>query len=315
MYIVTGGAGFIGSNIIRGLNDIGINDLVVVDNLKHSEKFSNLVGCKFSDYLDKREFLDFLVDRKFQFPQIKAIFHQGACSDTMESDGRYMMENNYAYSRTFLNWAVERKIPFIYASSAAVYGGMQTFKERFENECPINIYGYSKYLFDQYVRGILDQVESMVVGLRYFNVYGPHEAHKGSMASVAFQFYNQLKSTKKIKLFEGTDGYEDGEQCRDFIHVSDVVKVNLFFLENQELKGIFNVGTGKSASFNELVDCLIELEGYGEKEYIPFPESLTGKYQSYTKADIANLRQAGYTSHFLSVQEGLKMYHDALKDG
>jgi ADP-L-glycero-D-manno-heptose 6-epimerase len=315
MYIVTGGAGFIGSNIIQGLNAIGENDIVVVDNLKRSEKFSNLVGCKFSDYLDKGEFLNILEKEKFSYPKIKAIFHQGACSDTMEADGQYMMDNNYAYSRTFLNWAIERKIPFIYASSAAVYGGVQTFKEQYENEQPINIYGYSKYLFDQYVRGILGKVDSMVVGLRYFNVYGPYESHKGPMASVAFQFFNQLNSTNKIKLFEGTDGYGDGEQSRDFIHVSDVVNVNLFFLENLALKGIFNVGTGKRASFNELADCLIKLEGSGEKDYIPFPDSLLGKYQSFTEADITKLQKAGYTSRFLSVQEGLERYHEILKQG
>lgn len=313
MYIVTGGAGFIGSNVIRGLNNIGISDILVVDNLKRGDKFFNLIGCKISDYVDKREFRESLEKDKFPTSKIDTIFHQGACSDTMETDGQYMMDNNYVYSKVLLEKAVKNKIPFIYASSAAVYGRNTNFKEHQDNEGPINVYGYSKYLFDQYVRGMFDPVESTVVGLRYFNVYGPHETHKGPMSSVTLQFYKQLKSTQTIRLFEGTDGCKDGEQRRDFIFVADVVNVNLFFMKAAPIKGIFNVGTGSSQSFNQIADCLIELEGRGEKTYIPFPESLRNKYQSFTQADISSLRSAGYDSPFLSVEDGIKLYYPHLQ--
>jgi ADP-L-glycero-D-manno-heptose 6-epimerase len=231
----------------------------------------------------------------------------------METDGQYMLGNNYTYSKLLLNKALNNKIPFIYASSAAVYGTNNIFKEHPANERPINIYGYSKYLFDQYVRGMLDQAQSTLVGLRYFNVYGPHEAHKGRMASVTYQFLKQLNAAHTIKLFEGTDGSKDGEQKRDFIYVSDVVKVNLFFMNNTLAKGIFNVGTGTCGSFNQIADCLIQLEGRGTKEYIPFPEVLRNKYQSFTQADISNLRSAGYTAPFLPVEAGIKDYYPYLK--
>ncbi len=313
MYIVTGGAGFIGSNVVRGLNHIGISDILVVDNLKRGDKFFNLVGCKISDYVDKREFRESIQKDKFPASKIDAILHQGACSDTMETDGQYMMDNNYAYSKVLLEMAVMNNIPFIYASSAAVYGKGTTFKEHQDNEGPINVYGYSKFLFDQYVRRLLDQAESSVVGLRYFNVYGPRETHKGPMSSVTHQFYKQLKSTQMIRLFEGTDGNANGEQRRDFIYVEDVVNINLFFMKSAPVKGIFNVGTGSSQSFNQIADCLIELEGKGEKTYIPFPESIRNKYQSFTQADISNLRAAGYDSPFLSVEEGIKLYYPYLQ--
>ena len=212
MYIVTGGAGFIGSNLIRGLNAQGIDDILVVDNLKKSGKFINLVGCHIRDYLDKGEFLRLIANNETAFSDVEAIFHQGACTDTMEYDGRYMMDNNFEYSKALLEYALRNKVRFIYASSAAVYGGGATFEEKFECEAPINVYGYSKYLFDQVVRRILPHAKSTVAGLRYFNVYGPHEAHKGKMASVVYQFYNQLKQTGQIRLFEGTGGYGNGEQ-------------------------------------------------------------------------------------------------------
>jgi len=312
MYIVTGGAGFIGSNIIRGLNNVGVDDILAVDNLKRSDKFTNLADCKISDYADKREFRDALEKDHFSFSNIDAILHQGACSDTLETDGQYMMDNNYAYSKILLEQALKNKIPFIYASSAAVYGRSSVFKEQPEHESPINIYGYSKYLFDQYVRKTLAQAESAVVGLRYFNVYGPRETHKGKMSSVALQFYQQLKSAQTIQLFEGTDERQDGEQKRDFIFVADAVNVNLFFLNAPSVKGIFNVGTGNGQSFNQIADCLIELEGRGEKTYIPFPESLRNKYQSFTQADISALRAVGYAASFLSVEEGVQLYYQYL---
>ena len=313
MYIVTGGAGFIGSNLVRGLNKIGITDILVVDNLRRSEKFNNLVDCDFNDYLDKKDFLEAIENEKIPFAKIEAIFHQGACSNTMEGDGQYMMANNFAYSKVLVESAIKNKIPFIYASSASVYGNQNTFIERRQNEKPINVYAFSKFVFDQYVRKVLVNAESSVVGLRYFNVYGPHEAHKGPMASVIFQFYKQLRLTRAIKLFEGTDGCENGEQRRDFVSVEDVVKVNLFFLKSMISKGIFNIGTGKSSSFNQIANCLINLEGYGDKMYIPFPESLRNKYQSYTQADISSLRKAGYDSPFLNIDEGVKLYHSDLK--
>lgn len=313
MYIVTGGAGFVGSNVVRGLNNIGISDILVIDNLKRGDKFFNLIGCKISDYVDKREFRELIEKDKFSTSKVDAILHQGACSDTMETDGQYMMDNNYTYSKVLLEMAVKNKIPFIYASSAAVYGRNTNFKEDQSNEGPINVYGYSKYLFDQYVRRHLDRAESTVVGLRYFNVYGPHETHKGPMASVTHQFYRQLNSTRKIQLFEGTDGCKDGEQKRDFVFVTDVVNVNLFFMNSKPIKGIFNVGTGRSQSFNQIADCLIDLEGRGEKSYIPFPETLRNKYQSFTQANISRLRTIGYDLPFLPVEEGIKLYFPYLK--
>jgi ADP-L-glycero-D-manno-heptose 6-epimerase len=312
MYIVTGGAGFIGSNIVRALNAKGIDDILVVDNLKKSEKFSNLVGCRIHDYLDKAEFLRLIQQEETTFVDIEAIFHQGACTDTMEYDGQYMMQNNYAYSKALLDYALRNRIRFIYASSAATYGSGAVFEEKFEYEAPINVYGYSKYMFDQYVRRVLPRAESTVAGLRYFNVYGPHEAHKGKMASVVFQFYNQLKQTGQIRLFQGTGGYGDGEQQRDFVFVGDVVAVNLWFSAGDPRQGIFNVGSGNSRSFNDIARCLIDLEQCGEIVYIPFPDSLKDKYQSFTQADLSVLRRAGYPVPFLSLEEGIVQYHSML---
>jgi ADP-L-glycero-D-manno-heptose 6-epimerase len=312
MYVVTGGAGFIGSNLIRGLNANGIDDILVVDNLKKSGKFTNLVGCRILDYMDKGDFLRLIEKEETAFANVEAIFHQGACTDTMEYDGRYMMANNYAYSKMLLGYALRNKIRFIYASSAATYGSGAVFEEKFEYEAPINVYGYSKYLFDQYVRRVLPHAETTVAGLRYFNVYGPHEAHKGKMASVVFQFYNQLKQTGQIRLFEGSGGYGNGEQQRDFVFVGDVVAVNLWFLEGKPKRGIFNVGTGNSRSFNDIARCLIDLEQCGEIVYIPFPDALKDKYQSFTQADLSRLRQAGYPDPFLSLEEGIVQYHSML---
>jgi ADP-L-glycero-D-manno-heptose 6-epimerase len=312
MYIVTGGAGFIGSNLIRGLNARGIEAIVVVDNLKTSQKFENLVGCRIADYLDKGEFRQMLEDHTFPFSDVEAIFHQGACTDTMETDGRYMLDNNYRYSRLLLDHALDHKIRFIYASSAAVYGTGTDFEEEFENEAPVNVYGYSKYLFDQYVRSVIPQAENTLVGLRYFNVYGPHEAHKGRMASVIHQFHRQLQATGCINLFEGTGGFPHGEQKRDFVFVADVVKVNLWFLSAKPIQGILNVGTGNSRSFNEVARCLIDLQQSGEINYIPFPESLKDKYQSFTQANLSALRKAGYEAPFLPLADGIQQYRSVL---
>tara|TARA_B100001167_G_scaffold184763_1_gene144406 strand:+ start:25 stop:972 length:948 start_codon:yes stop_codon:yes gene_type:complete len=309
--IVTGGAGMIGSNIIKGLNDGGKNDIIVVDNLKDGKKFWNLTELNISDYFDKIDFLDKVQNRK-GFENVEAVFHEGACSSTTEWDGQYMMENNYEYSKVLLHYCLERKVPFFYASSAATYGDSTVYKEESENENPINIYGYSKYLFDQYVRRNETYFESQVVGFRYFNVYGPREQHKGSMASVAFHLNNQIQAGENPKLFEGSGGYGNGEQRRDFIYVSDAVNINLWMMEHPEVMGIFNIGTGKSQTFNEVAESVIKYQGSGKIEYIPFPDHLKGSYQSFTEADLTKLRATGYDESFKTVQEGVDEYMEWL---
>lgn len=312
MIIVTGGTGFIGSNIVKALNDKGINEILVVDDLTDGVKFKNLSDCQIADYMDKDDFLERIKQKStFNF-HIKAIFHQGACSDTTEWNGKFMMNTNYGYSCSLLNFCIQQTIPFIYASSAAVYGNGSVFKEELQFEKPLNIYGYSKFLFDQYVRRILPKVSSQVVGTRYFNVYGPREFHKGPMASVAFHNYNQIQNEGFVKLFEGHDGYGNGEQRRDFVYVGDVAAVNLWFMDNPHVSGIFNVGTGRSQTFKELSTAVIEWSQKGRIEYISFPEHLKGRYQSFTEADISKLRKAGYEEKFKSVEEGVKEYLDWL---
>jgi ADP-L-glycero-D-manno-heptose 6-epimerase len=304
MYIVTGGAGFIGSNLVRGLNARGIADILVVDDLTSSAKFQNLTDCQIVDYMDKGEFLRAL-DRAALPQHIEAILHQGACTDTMESDGRYMMENNFSFSRSLLQFALAGQIPFVYASSASVYGAGNVFREAPEHERPLNVYGFSKQMFDQYVRGACGSARSTVVGLRYFNVFGPRERHKGRMASMVYQLDRQLAETGRARLFEGTDGYGDGEQRRDFIFVADVVKLNLFFAHGPATQGVFNAGTGQSRSFNEIARALIRLRGEGRIEYVPFDQALCGKYQSFTEADLCRLRAAGYQEPFTPLEEGI----------
>lgn len=311
MIIVTGGAGFIGSNIVKELNERSRHDILVVDDLTDGTKFKNLVDCEIADYCDKDEFLTQILANK-EFGNVEAIFHQGACSTTTEWDGRFMLRNNYEYSKILLHYCLERKIPFIYASSAAVYGGGNVFKEMREYEEPLNVYGYSKFLFDQYVRQILPTAKSQIVGLRYFNVYGPREGHKGSMASVAFHFNNQIPKEGMVKLFEGSDGYGDGEQQRDFIYVGDVVNVNLWFSEHPDKSGIYNVGTGRAESFNAVARAVIAWHKKGRIQYIAFPENLRGRYQSFTQANIDHLQEAGYTAPFKTVAEGTKEYLDWL---
>jgi len=308
MIVVTGGAGFIGSNIIKALNRRGIADILVVDNLKEGKKFINLADCDIADYLDKDDFIDLIYSKELSDLKITAIFHQGACSTTTEWDGQFMMRNNYQYSVDLLHYCLENKIQFIYASSAAVYGMGTVFKEERQYESPLNVYGYSKFQFDQYVRLVAADSCSQVVGLRYFNVYGPREQHKGSMASVAFHHYNQLKDTGVVKLFQGSDGYADGEQCRDFIYIDDVVAVNLWFLDNPQQAGIFNVGTGRSEPFNAIANAVIGWYGSGKIEYIAFPEHLKDSYQSFTQADITALRNIGYEAPFLTVSAGVSSY-------
>ena len=321
-YIVTGAAGFIGSRLVAALNREGITSILAVDNLQSADKFRNLARCEIEDYLDKREFLERVVANHFE-GAVEAVLHQGACSDTMHADGRYMMENNYRYSRALLDWCQDEEVPFLYASSAAVYGAGPHFSEERANEAPLNIYAYSKFLFDQTVRRRLPGRTSQIAGLRYFNVYGPNEAHKGRMASVAFHAFNQFMGDGRVRLFVGSDGYANGEQRRDFVHVDDVVSVNLHFLENPEISGVYNCGTGRGQSFNEVACAVIntvrearreqplplgELASRGLIEYIAFPPQLAGKYQSFTQADLAQLRGAGYPGEFVPVEQGVAAY-------
>ncbi len=331
--IVTGAAGFIGSNLVKALNNIGETNIIAVDELSDADKFKNLVDCEIADYLDKDDFIDRIEAGGFA-KGVTAILHQGACSDTMETDGRFMMDNNFRYSRILLGWAQHYRVPFLYASSAAVYGARTEFREERSAESPLNVYGYSKFLFDQTVRRLLAGAErasgskksgvaSPVVGFRYFNVYGPREQHKGRMASVAFHHFNQYQAEGRVKLFEGYDGWKAGEQQRDFVSVEDVCRVNLHFLNKalagDSRSGIFNLGTGRAQTFNEVAQSVInaiekknasvaDLVKAKKIQYIEFPQALKGKYQSYTCADLGLLRQAGYKEKFLTVQEGVSRY-------
>ena len=320
--IVTGAAGFIGANIVKALNDRGVDRIIAVDNMSKADKFRNLVDCDIVDYLDKGEFLDLVLSGQFD-GDIEAIFHEGACSDTMETDGRYMMENNYRYSLGLLDWCLVQEVQFLYASSAATYGASTVFKEERQYEGPLNVYGYSKFLFDQIVRKRLPDASSQVVGFRYFNVYGPRENHKGRMASVAYHHFHQFRNEGRVKLFEGSHGYGPGGQQRDFVFVGDVAKVNLWFLDHPEKSGIFNLGTGRAQSFNDVAVASVNgaraLKGeapltldamvaQGLVEYVAFPEALKGKYQAFTQADLTKLRAAGYQDEFATVEEGVRQY-------
>jgi ADP-L-glycero-D-manno-heptose 6-epimerase len=308
MIVVTGGAGFIGSNLVKKLNFLGYHDILVVDDLTDGTKYRNLADCQIADYMDKEDFLQ-KIAHKIDFEQkIDVIFHNGACSATTEWNGQYMMRNNYDYSKQLLHYALLCKIPFIYASSAAVYGDSPRFVETPEDEHPLNVYGYSKLLFDQYVRRILPTAESQIIGLRYFNVYGPRECHKGSMASVAYHLNQQAISTGQVKLFEGSDGYADGEQRRDFIYVEDVVDVNIWFFKHPEQSGIFNLGTGQSETFNAVAQGVLKYHQQASLSYIPFPEHLKGCYQSFTQANISALRHIGCDHRFHTVAEGVEKY-------
>ena len=311
MIIVTGGAGFIGSNIVAGLNEAGHDDIIVVDDLSDGTKFVNIADLKVADYFDKDDFLTCLeAGEKISRPT--AIFHQGACSDTTEWDGRIMLGDNYDYSKRLLNYSLEHKIPFLYASSASVYGDGTVFQEDPVNERPLNLYAYSKLLFDQYVRRCLPDVASQIVGLRYFNVYGPREQHKGKMASVAYHFDGQVRESGTVRLFEGCGKYGNGEQRRDFVYVADVTAVNLWLHDNPQISGIFNLGTGKSQTFNDVANAVIKFHKRGNIEYIPFPPELEGRYQSFTQADISALRAAGCGESFRDVEEGVSDYMDWL---
>lgn len=322
--IVTGAAGFIGSNIVHALNARGLTDIIAVDNFSRADKFRNLVHAEIAHYLDKHEFIRLLRDHQIHGDDIEAVFHQGACSDTMCHDGVYMMDNNYQYTLDILDWCQDERIRLIYASSAAVYGKGQVFKEERSLEAPLNVYGYSKFLFDQVLRRRMAQgLASQVVGLRYFNVYGRQEQHKGRMASVAYHHFHEYREHGRVTLFGGYDGYGNGEQSRDFISVEDVVKVNLYFYDHPQQSGIYNCGTGRSQPFNDLAAAtvnacralegkpelpLAELVAQGLIVYQDFPDALKGKYQSFTQADIGALRDAGYQEAFDDVAAGVRRY-------
>lgn len=323
--VVTGAAGFIGSNIIKGLNARGIDNIIAVDDLTQGDQFRNLADLKIADYLDKDVFYELFAENAFG--KVEAVFHEGACSDTMESDGKYMMDNNYTLSCGLFNACQQAGTRLLYASSAATYGGSDTFRETPEFELPLNVYGYSKLLFDQRMRrecgNNFKKFKRQVVGFRYFNVYGPREQHKGRMASVAFHQFNQFNAEGKVKLFGEYGGYAPGAQLRDFVFIDDVVAVNLWFLDNPDKSGIFNLGTGRAQPFNDVAlsvvnamrakkgDAILDLAGAAQAgliEYVPFPDALRGKYQCYTQADLTNLRASGCDHVFADVQSGVTQY-------
>ena len=319
--VVTGAAGMIGSNIVQGLNAIGIDDVIAVDNLTNGAKYRNLLGAKISDYFDKTDF--YARFARHEFGKIDAVLHEGACSDTMQHDGRYMLDTNYRCSKDLLDACQAQGTRLLYASSAATYGGSASFREEPQFEQPLNVYGYSKLLFDNVVRRMLPASKSQVVGFRYFNVYGPREQHKGRMASVAFHHFNQFREHGKVKLFGEYGGYGPGMQSRDFVYVDDVVAVNLWFLQNPGKSGIFNLGTGRAQPFNDVAVAavnaartlkgesaltLAELVSRGLVEYIPFPEALVGKYQCFTQADLTGLRSSGCDHAFADVATGVQRY-------
>lgn len=317
MIIVTGGAGFIGSNLIHQLNAMGEREILLVDNFEPAPnltgpKFFNLYGAEFSDYMDKREFRAALKAGVFEGLKVRAILHQGACSNTLEDDGQYMMDNNFTYSKELLHFATERRIPFVYASTAAVYGASQEFTEVAKNERPLNVYGYSKLVFDNYVRQRMSGFKSTVVGLRYFNVYGPREQHKGRMASVIHHFTRQLKDTGTIRMFEGSGGYADGEQRRDFVFVKDLGRINMFFggllpeSPRKPVHAVVNAGTGEARTFKAVAEALMAVHGPGKIEFIPFPGDLKDRYQHFTESDVTGLRAAGYEAPFTSLEDGVR---------
>ena len=323
--VVTGAAGFIGSNLIQGLNARGINDIIAVDDLTMGDKFKNLADLQIADYVDADDFYELFAEGAFG--DVEAVFHEGACSDTMELDGKYMMDNNYTVSCELFQACQDQGTRLLYASSAATYGGSSTFNEAPEFEKPLNVYGYSKLLFDQRLRRELgpnfQNTSNQVAGFRYFNVYGPREQHKGRMASVAYHQFNQFISDGKVKLFGEYGGYSPGGQMRDFVFIDDVVAVNLWFFDHPDQSGIFNLGTGKAQPFNDVAISVInalrqsrneaalsieEAVRGGLIDYIEFPPALVGKYQSYTQADMSALRAAGCNHAFSDVQTGVSEY-------
>lgn len=312
MIIVTGGAGFIGSNLVRALNERGETEILVVDNLTDGTKFVNLANCDIADYEDKDVFRENITNHGL--PEgTTAVLHQGACSATTQWDGRMMLDQNFCWSRDLLKACQSSQVPLIYASSASVYGAGPEFSEDRECERPLNVYGYSKMLFDRYVQR-LGKPAAQLVGLRYFNVYGPGEGHKQAMASVLLHFNREVVEDGEIRVFQGCDGYGDGEQRRDFVYVDDAVSVILYFLDHPEISGIFNTGTGRAQTFNDAARAVIDWHGRGALRYVPMPVHLKGRYQSYTQADLTRLRAAGYNGQFRTVEDGVRCYFDRLNN-
>jgi len=306
MIIVTGGAGFIGANLVRSLLEIKKEILVVEELNRYEKKFRNIENLEILDCIGHDVFLKNLNNGKYN-NKIEHIFHLGACSKTTEPDRDYVMEMNLNYSKSILEHSSNNNINLVYASSASVYGEGNTFAENPENESSLNHYSESKLLFDNYVRANFNKINSQVVGLRYFNVYGPYEQHKEVMSSVIYHFSNQHKSQGMLKLFRGSHGYADGEQRRDFVYVKDTVDIKIWFLHNHK-SGIFNVGTGKSRSFNDVANAVIDFYGSGHIEYIDFPDGLEKQYQAFTEADMTNLKNIGYTKDATELEEGVKQY-------
>ncbi|SDP86351.1 ADP-glyceromanno-heptose 6-epimerase precursor [Rhodoferax sp. OV413] len=326
--VVTGAAGFIGSNIVKGLNARGITDIIAVDDLTQGDKYRNLADLQIADYVDADSFYDrFAIGG---YGKVEAVFHEGACSDTMEMNGKYMMDNNYTLSCKLFDACHAQGTRLLYASSAATYGGSASFVETPEFERPLNVYGYSKLLFDQRMRLLcgsgFDRNPHQVVGFRYFNVYGPREQHKGRMASVAFHQYHQFKADGKVKLFGEYGGYAEGGQMRDFVFIDDVVAVNLWFFDHPEKSGIFNLGTGRAQPFNDIAHAVVNVlhtapirlhdaVASGLIDYVPFPDALRGKYQCHTQADLTALRATGCDHVFADVHTGVTRYIHQLMQG
>ncbi|HEY1649018.1 MAG TPA: ADP-glyceromanno-heptose 6-epimerase [Terracidiphilus sp.] len=328
MLIITGGAGFIGSNLVHELNAHDITEILVVDNLANPKKFRNLHGARYVDYMDKREFRRAIAENALGAGKIEGILHQGACSNTLEDDGVYMMDNNFQYTKEVLAFAIREGAPLVFASTAAVYGlsGRGRFTPTLENERPLNVYGYSKLAFDHYFRHQLarDRVPITAVGLRYFNVYGPREQHKGRMSSVIHHFTKQMKEAGKVRLFAGSGGYGDGEQRRDFVYVRDLARLNMFFARigpyapkhgqaPVAYRGVVNAGSGVSRSFNDVALALMAVHGQTPIEYIPFPADLEGRYQHYTEADLADLRKLGFDPEMTPLEEGVAETYETLR--
>jgi len=313
MIIVTGGAGFIGSCIVKRLNDLGRKDIIMVDNLGTSEKWLNLRNLKYINFIHKNDFFDELPNLK----NVELIIHMGACTSTTEQDANYLMKNNFIYSKKIYDYCAQNNVRLIYASSAATYGNGDNGyddEENIDNLLPLNMYGYSKHLFDQYLKEIEGTIENKMppqcVGLKFFNVYGPNEYHKETMASVMFHSFNQIKKNKVVKLFKSyKSDYKHGEQKRDFVYVKDVVSVIEFFLNNPKKSGLFNLGTGKARSFNDLANSVFDALGLKRNiEYIDMPGDLDKKYQYFTESKMKKLREIGYTKEFFKLEDGIADY-------
>lgn len=308
--IVTGAAGFIGRNLAAALNSRGWDDLLLVDSLGSDEKWRNLVGLRFEDIIEPTEFLE-RIDRN-GFDDIDAVLHMGACSSTTESDADFLLRNNYRYTRTLCEWCLQRDIRFIYASSAATYGdGSQGYTDNdaaLRTLRPMNMYGYSKHMFDLWAQkhSLFDRI----AGLKYFNVFGPYEEHKGDMRSMISKAHQQIRKSGNIQLFKSyRPEYADGEQMRDFIYVNDAVAVTLYFLDNRNRSGLFNCGTGKARSWNDLAQSVFSSMNVPSRiGYIEMPPAIQRKYQYFTQASMEKLRAAGYTRPFTDLEDAVGDY-------